>query len=441
MKRNMKIVLLILTVASLLCGCAVSTISELYCLPKRSKDYEQMQNLIDKAMVGLEYCAPRSGENQQTVQMADLDGDGRNEYILFAKGTSDLPLQILVFGKTEDGYTLKETIYGSGSAYDQVEYVQIDGLPGLEIVVGRQVSDQVVRSVSVYSFAQGQADQILNTGYTKFQTGDLDDDGLNELVIFRPGETEENNGVAEYYSFVDGAMERSCEARMSGPVDNLKRIIWGSLSDGPTAVYAASAVDENSIITDVFSVVNGSFVNVSFSNESGTSVQTLRNYYVYAEDIDGDGIVELPDLISMTAITAANSVADVQHLIRWYSMCSDGTEVDKMYTYHNFVGGWYLELEGEWIERLAVRHGGPGYSFFLWNEDYTEAESLMTVYALTGQDREEQATADGRIVLYEGESVIYTAQIEARAEYYNTARDEVVKNFHLIHSDWKTGET
>lgn len=441
MNRIKKTALMLAVVAALLCGCSVSTVYEMYCVPKRSEDYELMQNQIDQAMVGLEYCSPRSGENQQTVQMADLDGDGVNEYILFAKGSSELPLQILIFRETQDGYALSETIYGSGASFDQVEYVQIDGRPGLEMVVGRQVADTVVRSVSVYSFADGQANQLLGAGYTKFQTGDLDDDGLNELLIFRPGDTEEDNGIAEYYSFVDGVMERSCEACMSESAANLKRIIWGSLSDGPTAVYAASAVDENSIITDVFAVIDGSFVNVSFSNESGTSVQTLRNYYVYAEDIDNDGVIELPDLITMTALTTTNYTTDVHHLIRWYSMCSDGTEVDKMYTYHNFVGGWYLELEGDWVERLTVRQSDGGYSFCLWNEDYTEAENLMTIFALTGQDREEQAASDGRIVLYEGESVIYAAQLEVQAEYYNDARDELIKNFHLIHSDWKTGET
>lgn len=441
MNRIIKTALLLAVVAALLCGCTVSTIDEMYCLPKRSEDYQLMQDQIDKAMVGLEYCSPLSGENQQTVQMADLDGDGVTEYILYARGASELPLQILVFCRTEDGYALKERICGIGSSFDQVEYVQVDGRPGLEIVVGRKVSDQLVGSVSVYSFADGLSAQLLSASYSEFQTGDLNCDGRNEVVVFRPGETQEDNGVAEFYSFENGVMARSCEAAMSESVSNLKRIIWGPLSDGLTAVYAASAVDEKSMITDIFALVGGSFVNVSFSSESGTSVQTLRNYYVYAEDIDGDGVVELPDLIAMTPVGEESRSGNRQYLIRWYSMRSDGTEVDKMFTYHNFGGGWYLELEGGWIQRLSVLQSGTGFSFYLWDESYTEAQKLMTIYALTGQGREEIAASDGRIVLYVGESVIYAALLEVGAEYYNDARDQLVKNFHLIRSDWKTGET
>ena len=42
--------------------------------------------------------------------------------------------------------------------------------------------------------------------------------------------------------------------------------------------------------------------NVTFSNDSGTSIQTMRNFYVYADDIDNDGVVELPSLLTMKPV-------------------------------------------------------------------------------------------------------------------------------------------
>jgi hypothetical protein len=71
-----RIFLLLLLVALLLCGCSVQTVDEMYAIPKRSEDYNDLQSAIDGAMVGLSYCAPLTGENQQPVQMADLNGDG-----------------------------------------------------------------------------------------------------------------------------------------------------------------------------------------------------------------------------------------------------------------------------------------------------------------------------------------------------------------------------
>ena len=155
MARRFKLILLIAMVSVLLCGC-MRTVDEMYRLPKRSDIYNDLQSAIDSAMSGLTYCAPLAGENQQTVHMADLDGDGVQEYLLFAKSASEKPLRILVFRNIDNTFVNTDTMECNGSAFDQVEYVDMDGRSGVEIVVGRQLSDQVIRSASVYSFVDGE---------------------------------------------------------------------------------------------------------------------------------------------------------------------------------------------------------------------------------------------------------------------------------------------
>lgn len=132
MKKRIWLLLLIVLASILLTGCALQTVDEMYALPKRSKEYDSLQSAIDSAMYGLSYSAPVSGENQQTVQMADLDGDGVEEYIVFAQGNSANPLQVLIFRQEEDGTCrLMEVIQSNGSAFEQVEYVQMDNAPRL----------------------------------------------------------------------------------------------------------------------------------------------------------------------------------------------------------------------------------------------------------------------------------------------------------------------
>lgn len=440
MNGKIKLISLLFAAVLLLTGCSMRTVDQMYAMPKRPDDYNDLQSVIDSTMEGLEYCAPLAGENQQTVQMADLDGDGLQEYLLFAKGTEQLPLKILIFRSQDGTYVHADTIESNGTAFDQVEYVQMDDMDGLEIIVGRQVSDQVLRSVSVYTFARGTAEQMLSVNYTKFMTIDMDADDYSELFILRPGQTDTDNGVAELYGMEKGAMERSNEVNMSRPADQLKRIISGRLHDGEPAVYVASAVGDAAIITDVYAEVDGMLANVTFSNESGTSIQTMRNYYVYADDIDNDGVVELPDPINMKTVDEPGST-DRHELLRWYAMTASGGEVNKMYTYHNFVGGWYMELESRWAPRLAVRNLGYQYEFYLWDEDYGNPEKIMTVYILTGQNREEQAAEKDRFVLLRTDSVIYAASLSEGASTYGLSWDDVVDSFHLIQQDWKTGET
>ena len=79
-----------------LCGC-VMTVDQMYVPPRRSESYKNLQSLMDEYRKELDYCAPITGENQQSVQMADLTGDGVKEVVVFLKGSDEHPLKVLIF--------------------------------------------------------------------------------------------------------------------------------------------------------------------------------------------------------------------------------------------------------------------------------------------------------------------------------------------------------
>src|SRR5699024_485749 len=140
----------------LLSGCAMKTVDEMYCLPKRSEAYQELQKVLDTELQNMEYCAPLSGMNQQPVQAADVDGDGVSEFLVFAKAAGERPLRILVIEREDQTFTLTDTLQFSGTAFDQVESISMDDKSGVELVVGIQLSDQLLRSVAAYTFADGK---------------------------------------------------------------------------------------------------------------------------------------------------------------------------------------------------------------------------------------------------------------------------------------------
>ena len=423
-----------------LSGC-VMTVDQMYVPPRRSESYKNLQTVMDEYMAGLSYSAPSTGENQQSVQMADLTGDGIKEVVVFVKGSDEHPLKVLIFRLKGDVYEPLTVIEASGTAFDQVEYIQLDGEPGLELVVGRRVSDQVLRNVTVYHFQNSQPEQMLTVNYQKFLTLDMNKDGRSDLFVLRPGRTETDCGIVELYSAADGTVSRSAEVNLSQPVDQLKRIMTGSLHGGEQAVFVASTVDAGTIVTDVYALVGGELTNVSMSNESGTSVKTVRNYYVYAEDIDRDGVLELPSLIPMRLPTEGRSMEEREHLIRWYSLGADGSEYDKRFTYHNYLQGWYMELDEKLVGRLCVVPEDTGrFAFCLWDRNYEELTKLWSVYVLTGEDRSNVAVGDGRFVLLITDSVVYAAFLEDTAGSVGISQEDLINSFFLIQSDWKTGE-
>lgn len=427
-------ILTVLLALLLLSGCSLRTLDALYQVPKRSDEFSNLQSAIDKNLGDLEYCAPQSGENLQTVQMADLDGDGVQEYLLFAKGTEEKPLRILIFRMQDGGYVLSDTIESHGTAFDLVEYARMDDRPGYELIVGCQISQDVARSVSVYSLREGKAVSLMSANYTKFLTCDLAGDERSELMVLRPGESDEDNGLAELYRFADGNLSRSDQVGLSETTERLKRIELGRLQDGKPAVYVDLSVGVSAVATDVFTVVNDQFVNLVTDEKP-----TLREDYIYAEDIDNDGIMEIPQLIQMHAV-GNNQIPAMQQLIRWYSLTSEGAQMDKLYSYHNLQGSWYLTLDVSLAARVSVIRLGGTYEFYIWNEGFTSAKKVLTIFVLSGSDRKEQAALDGRFAIYVDDTAIYAAQLEVAAEEFGINEQQVIDRFHLIHQDWKTQE-
>lgn len=431
--KRIRLVCGLLSLVMLLSGCMLKTVDQLYSLPKRSQDYSDLQQAIDPTMEYLDYCAPVQGDNRQTVQLADLTGNGEAEAIVFAKGTDERPLKILVFSRQDGSFVNIAAIETAGTAFEQVEYADMDGNPGAELIVGRQLGNEVLHSLSVYSFSGGQSETILTAGYTRFLVADLNRDDRKELFVLRPG-SDAGNGVAELYAYTDGSLKFYAEAPLSEPVDMLKRLICGGMDGTHQAVFAASSYNEDAIITDVLTVIDGRFVNVSLSNDSGTSIRTVRNYYVYVDDVDGDGLIELPAPVDPEA-------EDKQEMLRWYNMTADGGEAVKAFTYHNYSDRWCIFLREEWIGSIQVTREPDGGS----NSGYVFSMGkggpvLFTIYAFTGDDRERQAESDGRFRLKATDEVTYAALLGSSAAKYGLTQETMISDFNFIREAWKTGE-
>lgn len=427
----------------ILTGCAGRSADDLYALPRQSEEYYALQTAIDSVMTGsCSYSAPVSGSNQQAVQLSDLDGDGQDEAIVFLKSVEDQPLKVHIFTQRNDAYESIAVMEGNGSAFDSVEYADLDGLPGQEILVGKRISDQVLQSLSVYTCRDGRMVELLNTNYSEFRTVDLDGDERRELFVLRP-ETQERAAIAELYSYENEQLQRQGEASLSVDAQSVRRIISGLMSPDTPAVFVASTYDETSIITDIFALREGTFLNVSAAGETGLSTQTVRSYTSYATDIDGDGLIELPSLMALPSYEADT---ETFWLIDWYNLYPDGARQVKLTTYHNHSAGWYLTIPGSWHGNLTVSRsteevaGVRGLVFSRWKGREATPEEIFTLYAFTGRDREALASSDGRFFVAQKGETVYAARLGTGAWAQEQNSQTISGMFHFIQVNWNSGD-
>lgn len=431
MAKKIRILALLLAFALVLTGCGLRTVDQLYCLPKRSEADHDLQAVIDKAMDGLQYVTPIYSDIRQVVQEADLDGDGVNEYILCARDNSEKPLKILIFCQLASGYVLMDTIEGYGFAFDFLEFAQMDDKPGLELIVGRQLTDQMIRSVSVYRFSGGFARQLLSTGYARMVTCDLNSDGISELFLLNGGESEDSNGTAVLYSYSGGDFGRTVQLPLSRPISDFRRIMLSTMRGNIPAVYVTTMQNQTTLSTDVFAIMGGEFCVAAQNILTGS----LHNYYVYPEDINNDGVLDLPEPVEVNRL---DPESHPEYLLRWCSLDREGNSHLVTHTYHEMDQNWYFRVDNTWADRLCIQQEEHVTSFYLAGED--DWIKLFSITVLTDADRLEQSQQPGRLVLYSNQSVICVAELESAAAKFGITDAYLIARFTPIRVEIITEE-
>ena len=429
----------LLLVLLMLTGCYSFNSMELYALPQRSREYRELQTAVETALGSGSYSAPLAGANRQVIQQADLDGDGLDETLVFCKMEGERPLKVLILRRTEDSYALAWTLEGDGTAFDSVQYAQIDGQPGMELLISRRIGEQVQQFLSVYTLTDGAALELMSSGYTAYTVVDLDGNQRSDIFVLRAN-SDGPRAYAELWRFQDGELRKDAEASLSTRAEDVKRMLTGDVAPGVPAVFVASAYDESNLITDVFALSGNSFTNISQNAESGQSAQTVRNYYVYSTDIDGDGLIELPNTLPLTA-QAGDPASENQYRIIWYNLNPDGSRTEKMSTYHNFGEGWFLYLPEAWCQELFVtknraENGPAGTELSLLGPDGTRSP-LVSVYVFNGEQALSMSRADGRFLLTQRGDVCYAALLNEAA---GLEPEELKARFSLISIDLLPGE-
>ena len=409
MKKRCCLAVLILLVIWSFTGCYSFDSENFYALPKLPEEFRGIQEAVSQVLKEGSYSAPVSGTNRRAIQQADLDGDGRDEVLVFCKVEGDHPLRLLILNGEKDKYTVTATIESEGSDFNSVEYAQIDGEPGTEILLTLRLGEQMQQFMKVYTLDEGNPHEMMRSDYTAFTTLDIDTDGKTDVFLVRSN-PEGPRGYADLYRYRSGGMVKDVEAGLSMSSDAVKRIVTGNVAQDTPAVFVASAYDESNIITDVFALCQDKFTNISKNDESGQSAQTVRNYSAYSTDLDGDGIIEMPNTIPLRTIGRDKNSYN-QYAILWYNLGTDGSRTEKLTTYHNFEEGWYLVLPEEWTTELSVSkvtlgRSDTGTRFYLWGDG--SRATLLTVYAFTGENAAQRSTSDGRSLLAQRGEVWYS---------------------------------
>lgn len=439
-----------------LAGCGLKSGEELYKLPKASAEYDSLQECLQGILdQGLEYSAPLTGSNLQPVQLNDLDHDGSDEAIAFFRDSSaeSQSLKIYIFRQTEpDTYAPALLIEGNGTAINSAVFCQLEGGPESmsELLISWQLSPTVY-SLSAYSLKNYTSSEMLSgSTYTKYTVDDLNEDGNDEIVLIQLDSSDQSSNRAEYYTATNGRMVMTDSVLLSKKLGSIDRISNNRLADRQPALYITGYVLNNdgdvstsTVITDILAIRDGALTNLSMGSAGQNSSTTLRNTLTSEQDINSDGILEIP-IPSLLESYAQPPNQENFYALHWQQYRLSGSFQIICSTFHNTSDGWYLVFPNRWMGHISLMRTDSSSSltvehsivFYYRGTAEEPPQPFLAIYKTTSSDRKSRVDKGGRFILRSDPDTIYSAEFFDCGWDCGLSSETLAEQFHLIQPHW-----
>jgi len=430
--------------------------SSLLAAPKTAARYAQLSWEVEKLIgSGAEYSGPTSGSYRQSVQLEDLNADGVSEAIVFLRTSDELPLMLCLFeqqGSDDDPtYTYAGTIKLEGTSFNSIVYSDMNGDGSREMLVCSSLGSGLPRALSVIEWNGDALYSSLSISCAQYALYDLDADGASELIVSHY-DAENLSGVVETYSYNGHELAISSAAPLSQNIESISLMTTGKLLYDVPAVFVVSTCDQKSAtLTDIIAYRLGSLVNITLDEETGRSVEYAPVSNMSISDIGGDGVSDIPYVTALTPYDSRNS-SETYYKTIWHSYRLDGVREE---TYQTFSSGdWYFILPDSWKGSLMVEHRDliPDERTVVFSAVFGEEGGevskcdIMSVYVITGDNREDRSSIAGRFVIDTRETravsgTVYAARLfdlPPELDEYKITAEEVCELFRISTKAWTT---
>ncbi|MEC0371467.1 hypothetical protein [Paenibacillus chibensis] len=282
----------------LLSGCSfISDPVLMMRTPQLSAEKESLRSIV-MAQLPEDANLIRSNEEDDTniIHFVDLDNDGVSEAVVFYE-TPDQIIGIhgMIFKKVNDTWVKQITFDGAGKVLESLYFKDMTNDGKVDIVAGFSIgNEEIDNEVFIYSYNGKSLDRVLERPYTNYVISDMNKDHINDLTIVNLKRGESN--YITTFQYEDGSFMELDRLEMKPYIYDYYNVVAGKVYvdkegnsiEGIVLDAMLSNVGEASF-TSVIIMEDGKLKSVLPDQQ-----QTYRNYRVYSEDVNKDGIIEIP---------------------------------------------------------------------------------------------------------------------------------------------------
>ncbi len=442
------------------CSSFQPNLTDLMQSPKLTEEqaeiYEALTNAADVSDVQLKY--PKSGDYRSAFVMFDLDADGEDEALVFYNMPSwGGNVRIMVLDHQQDEWVSVYDAVGEGTDVTEVDFQVLTASGRHCVLIGWEQGTSENTSISVYDYTGGQLRVLYESEYSQMLIEDLDQDGTKEILlgIFK---ASSKTGAIRLINDTEDGLQSASRVVMDSTITGFLGIEIGRLAQNQIAVFVDAYTSSTQIVTELMVYTDDGKLRSLSSHYGGLDRPLLREVPVRCEDINGDGILEIP--VSLVEYSEEEREEDNRKNLLQYLYLSNPEELERLgeadsaensqagsvtFTFSpvwtgfvNLDYGFRFQFPEEWIGQVnVVKESDRNEWVFTLRTEAAEPPALLRI-RVYGQD-EPRDVFDN--LVYEqlekrGVYEYYAAPVKSSAvpEQMQLSMEEIRERFSIVKS-------
>lgn len=294
----------------LLSGCMQFQLSaeDLMRPPALTQEQLEISTALERAVGDndLKYKYPENGENRSSFLFYDLDGDGEDEALVFYQAQSKgSATWVNILDRQEEQWVSVFDL-SAPNQETEVDFISFQPLLGPEssVVIGWADEYMNDKCAVVYRYDGSSLSENFSVDYDYLSFTDLNNDGQLDMVAVTCDPFYEESTVSFITKTISvsgkSTLDRCSTLELPYNSAEVVAVQTGMVDSSTPALFIDSRVNpsrgQTMMVTQVVSAYGRELVNLLDSGETVLSEMTLRPTSTLCQDIDGDGIMEVPSV-------------------------------------------------------------------------------------------------------------------------------------------------
>ena len=416
--------------------------------------YNNVKRVLDKGAV---IILPRNSSEISSINYTDLDNDGVEELVVFQKledlnnNTSRVGF-IVLNESNENIYSIRAEYMVEGNSIEYANFYDLDNNGTKEIILSTKTDSKTNLEIlnldqnKIISLNKYNPTWISNkSGYTdiKVKIGDLDNDNIKDMIIVNYNPDTRNMAVSltyfdKYIRLVDFKMITDVRS-----IDNVYLDIYKVHKDiNGIVIDIKSFKEKDSYITQILYLKDKQLQKAFDDNLD----KFKKPYYIQVEDINGDGIVEIPAVNNSAKGYRTKTSANIS----WYDWNGSPDTFRNLtfinQIYYNYKNNFKLLIPSELANKISIEEEYRGnivsFNFYYYDNlrPQDEFQKIFTITKSTKNKIDESgkggSTNTNAFILFENDTDIFTLNIDSQQllDELNIDKEQIKENFLPIYT-------